>query len=134
MARYAGGGKATVESCRSIDVLDWHRRGYLRSPRRFSWIWKQDGKRVASINVESESELAGTGRTGLMQSSSSPLRGRHVDLVAIGHGLSVRYTRTALIAGAKSLSSTISAAYLPAVIVLGLPTRASRNQPMNGAY
>jgi hypothetical protein len=54
MARYAGGGKATVESCRSIDVLDWHRRGYLRSPRRFSWIWKQDGKRVASINVESE--------------------------------------------------------------------------------
>ena len=30
MARYAGGGKNTVESCRSIDVLEWHRRGYLR--------------------------------------------------------------------------------------------------------
>ena len=26
MGRYAGGGKATVESCRSIEVLDWHRR------------------------------------------------------------------------------------------------------------
>jgi hypothetical protein len=27
MARYAGGGKP-VESCRSINVLEWHRRGY----------------------------------------------------------------------------------------------------------
>jgi len=54
MARYAGSGKTTVESCRCIDVLDWHRRGCLRSPRRFSWAWKQDGERVASINVETE--------------------------------------------------------------------------------
>jgi len=54
MARYAGGGKSTVESCRSIDVLDWHRRGCLRSPRRFSWVWRQDGERVASIKVETE--------------------------------------------------------------------------------
>ena len=41
MARYAGGGKITVESCRSIDVLEWHRRGYLRSPRWFSWTVAQ---------------------------------------------------------------------------------------------
>jgi hypothetical protein len=34
MPRYAGGGKATVESCQSIDVLEWHQRGYLRSPFR----------------------------------------------------------------------------------------------------
>ena len=54
MARYAGSGKTIVESCRSIDVLDWNRRGCLRSPRRFSWAWRQDGKRVASINVETE--------------------------------------------------------------------------------
>jgi hypothetical protein len=54
MARYAGSGKTTVESCRSIDVLDWNRRGCLRSPRRFSWAWKQGGERVASINVETE--------------------------------------------------------------------------------
>jgi hypothetical protein len=54
MARYAGGGKTTVESCRSIDVLDWHRRGCLRSPPRFSWAWRQDGERVASIKVETE--------------------------------------------------------------------------------
>jgi hypothetical protein len=54
MARYAGDGKTTVESCRLIDVLDWHRRGCLRSPRRFSWAWRQDGERAASINVETE--------------------------------------------------------------------------------
>ena len=54
MARYAGGGKNTVESCRSIDVLEWHRRGYLRSPRWFSWAWTRDGERVASMNVETQ--------------------------------------------------------------------------------
>ena len=54
MPRYAGSGKTTVESCRSIDVLDWHRRGCLRSPWRFSWAWRRDGERVASINVETE--------------------------------------------------------------------------------
>jgi hypothetical protein len=56
MARYRGGGNATVESCRSIDVLDWYRRGYLQFPRWFSWAWTQDGERVASINVESRRE------------------------------------------------------------------------------
>ena len=47
-------GKASVEGCRSIDVLEWHRRGYLRSPRWFSWAWTRDGERVASINVETQ--------------------------------------------------------------------------------
>src|SRR6516165_11552921 len=61
-----------------------------------------------------------------MRSSNSLLRGRRVDLVAIGHGSSVRYTRTVLIAAAKSLSSTMPAVCSPAVIVLGLPTQASR--------
>jgi hypothetical protein len=54
MARYADGGKATIEGCRSIDVLEWHRRGYLQSPRWFSWVWTTDGERVASINVETQ--------------------------------------------------------------------------------
>ena len=54
MARYAGGGKNTVESCRSIDVLEWHRRGYLGSSRRFSWAWTRDGERVASIKIETQ--------------------------------------------------------------------------------
>ena len=46
MARYAGGGKNTVEGCRSIDVLRWNKLGYLRSPRWFSWAWTSDGERV----------------------------------------------------------------------------------------
>jgi hypothetical protein len=54
MGRYAGGGKTTVESCLSVDVLDWHRRGYLQSPRWFSWSWTRDGERVASISVQTE--------------------------------------------------------------------------------
>src|SRR5207245_9647111 len=51
---YAGSGKATVEGCRSIDVLEWHRRGYLQTPRWFSWAWTREGERVASINVETQ--------------------------------------------------------------------------------
>jgi hypothetical protein len=54
MARYAGGGKNTVEGCRSIDVLEWHGRGYLRSPQWFSWTWTRVGERVASMNVEAQ--------------------------------------------------------------------------------
>ena len=54
MARYAGGGKATVEGCRSIDVLEWHRRGYLRSSGWFSCAWTRDGERLASINVQAQ--------------------------------------------------------------------------------
>jgi hypothetical protein len=54
MARYAGGGKNTVESCRSVDVLRWNKLGYLRSPRCFSWAWSRNGEQVASINVHTQ--------------------------------------------------------------------------------
>jgi hypothetical protein len=54
MARYSGSGKRTVENCRSINVLDWHRRGYFRSLQWFSWAWTRSGAQVASINVEME--------------------------------------------------------------------------------
>ena len=54
MARYAGGGKATVEGCRSIDVLEWHRIGYLRSPGWFSYARTRGGEREASINVQAQ--------------------------------------------------------------------------------
>jgi hypothetical protein len=54
MARYAADGKNTVEGCRSVDVLEWHRLGYLRSPRWFSLAWSRDGEQVASIKVETQ--------------------------------------------------------------------------------
>jgi hypothetical protein len=55
-------------------------------------------------------------------------------LAGIGHGLFVRYTRMVLTAAAESLGCTIPVVCLPAVIVLGSPMRASRNQPMNVVY
>ena len=57
MARYAYGGRTTVESCRSIDVLYWNRLGYLESPRRFSWAWTSNGEQVASIHVETHHDF-----------------------------------------------------------------------------
>ena len=58
MARYSGGGKSTVEGCRSVDVLHWNRLGYFQSTRWFSWVWERDGERVASINVETQRHSA----------------------------------------------------------------------------
>src|SRR6516165_4986471 len=141
MARYAGGGKTTVESSRCIDVLDWHRRGCLRSPRRFSWAWKQDGERVASINVETErhrvtlkyrSRSYGEGWTDLEQ--RFPVVWKPCRFGGDRPWFTVRYMRTALIAAAKSLSCTKPVVCLPAVIVFGSPTRASRNPPTNVVY
>src|SRR4029450_3967207 len=113
MARYAGGGKASVEGCRSIDVLEWHRRGYLRSPRWFSWAWTRDGERVASINVETQrhsvtlkyrSRSYGEDWSDVEQGHHR-LDGRAVS-VASGHGLCVRLLQTACIAVAAPPSCT----------------------------
>jgi hypothetical protein len=54
MPRYAYGAKSTVEGCRSIDVLKWHRLGYLNSSRWFSWQWRRDGEITATIQVETK--------------------------------------------------------------------------------
>jgi hypothetical protein len=58
MPRYAGSAKGTVEGCRSIDVLDWNRRGFFKWPHRFSWSWSRQSERVASINVATEHRAA----------------------------------------------------------------------------
>src|SRR6516162_3264750 len=94
MARYAGRGRATVESCRSIDVLEWYRRGYLRSPRWFSWAWTQDGERVASISVQTERRRGHAARYrstprhrsgGLVGRRACPRSGRHGGGGGAGH-------------------------------------------------
>ena len=54
MARHSGDGKATVESCRSINVLEWQRLGYLRSPGWISCARTRGGERVASINLQAQ--------------------------------------------------------------------------------
>jgi hypothetical protein len=54
MARPAGGGPLTCESCRSIDVREWARRGYLRPHQPFLWSWTRDGEPCGSITVRIE--------------------------------------------------------------------------------
>ena len=51
MARPAGDGRLTCESCRSIDVREWARRGYLRPHQLFLWSWTRDGEPWGSITV-----------------------------------------------------------------------------------
>jgi hypothetical protein len=55
MARRALGGRATCESCPSIDVREWHRQGRLDSGQQFSWSWTCGAESVGSISVRVES-------------------------------------------------------------------------------
>jgi hypothetical protein len=57
MARYAYGGKTTVESCQSIDVLHWNRLGYFRYSPWFSWVRTSDGERLASVEIQHHSVI-----------------------------------------------------------------------------
>jgi hypothetical protein len=54
MARPAYGGRATCESCASVDVRRWHREGRLRAGRYFSCSWTCGGEPSGSINVRAE--------------------------------------------------------------------------------
>ena len=141
MARHAGGGKATIEGCRSIDVLEWHRRGYLRSPRWFSWTWSRDGERVASINAETQRHsvtLKYRSRSydeefGVMSCSRSPSPGRRVGSAVSGPGLCARLLQTECIAAAASPSCTAPGAFTPAATAISLPMRANRSRHISAA-
>ena len=54
MARWAGNGKITCESCKSIDVRRWHRLGHLSGCHWFSWAWTCDGEPSGNITVCTE--------------------------------------------------------------------------------
>ncbi len=56
MARSAFGGRATCESCKSIDVRRFHREGRLLAGRQFSWSWKHGNEPSGSINIRSEAD------------------------------------------------------------------------------
>ena len=55
MARQALGGRATCESCTSIDVRQWHRQGRLYPGQQFAWSWRCGGQSAGSISVRVES-------------------------------------------------------------------------------
>ena len=50
MARHFA--RMTVEQSRSINVLEWHRLGYLRCRGRFSWRWTRLHQRIAFLIAE----------------------------------------------------------------------------------
>ena len=138
MARYAGGGKNTVEGCRSIDVLEWHRRGYLQSPLWFSWTWTRDGERVASINVETQRRSMTLKYRSRSYGEDWSDVGQRVAIEwtpcrfgGSGPGLCVRLLQTACIAVVALPSCTVPGGCSPAVTAIGLPTRASKNRPIS---
>ena len=76
MSRYAYGGRTTVESCQSIDVLHWNRLGYFRYSPWFSWVRTRDGERLASVEIrhrlnESFATQSGVKRTSKFKSVTS---------------------------------------------------------------
>ena len=46
--------RRTCETCNSIDVRDWHRRGLLAVGRKFQWFWIGNPQHCGSIGVRSE--------------------------------------------------------------------------------
>jgi hypothetical protein len=75
MARPAGGGRLTCESCPSIDVREWARRGCLRPNQRFSSSWSRDGEHLGSITVRTGPEAV-TGAVVLSFRSRGSAGGR----------------------------------------------------------
>jgi hypothetical protein len=57
MARSALGARMTCESCPSIDVREWQRKGLLRAGQEFSWSWRRGGDAAGSITVRVEEEI-----------------------------------------------------------------------------
>ena len=51
MPRWPTGARDTCESCKSIDVRHWHRRGRLFAGQTFSWAWACAGEPSGSIQV-----------------------------------------------------------------------------------
>jgi hypothetical protein len=55
--RPGGSGRATVESCRSLDVDRLRRAGCLEPGWRGNWRWTEDGETVAWIGLRAEPDL-----------------------------------------------------------------------------
>jgi hypothetical protein len=56
MARPALGGRATCESCTSIDVRQWHGKVLLHPGQQFLWSWTRGGQPARSIAVRVEAD------------------------------------------------------------------------------
>src|SRR5208282_708643 len=57
MSRCGYSKRPTCESCRFIDVREWHRQGLLRfNGLRFACSWTRGGEALGSIEVRSEAD------------------------------------------------------------------------------
>jgi hypothetical protein len=56
MSRWPFGSRDTCESCKSIDVRQWYRRGRLSPGQTFSWAWTCAGAPSGSILVRTEQD------------------------------------------------------------------------------
>jgi hypothetical protein len=58
MARRAGGGRVTCESCLPIDIRDWRRQGLVRVGLEFPVFWNLAGKLCGYMSVHIEPKAA----------------------------------------------------------------------------
>jgi hypothetical protein len=56
MPRWPAGGRATCESCASIDVRRWHRERRLQPGQFFSCSWSYGGAPSGAISVRSDAD------------------------------------------------------------------------------
>jgi hypothetical protein len=56
MGRPAYGGRATCESCKSIDVRRWHRNGLLSAGQHFTNSWTFGGLPAGTISVTTQAD------------------------------------------------------------------------------
>lgn len=56
MARYAGWGRKTCESCYALDVRRLYRKGLLSAGLHYSWQWTCNGEPDGSIRIRTETD------------------------------------------------------------------------------
>ena len=52
MGRHAGGGRATCEGCKSLDIRRLHQEKLLRPGQAFGWSCSRDGQPTGSIDIK----------------------------------------------------------------------------------
>jgi hypothetical protein len=134
MSRWPYGGRATCESCKSLDVRHLHRRGRLSAAQTFSWAWACAGEPSGSIKVRTEQDTVTLiYRTRHLLAADwkaveqrVPVTWTHVTLAVSAHGLSAPPGSTADIAAGGSPCCTSLAKCSRAESVMRWPMPASR--------
>ena len=111
-------------------MLEWHRRGYLRSSGWFSCAWIRDGERLASINVQAQ-------RDAVTLKYQSPEQRVAIAWTPCRFGGEQPWFVCSVAANGVYCGRRVTKLYRPgacspAATAIGLPTLASRNRPISG--